>query len=279
MEYRTSVAEESAARTGSHPKIRLFLADDNKDLCEVLKHYFDALDDFTVVQVAYTGTDVLAVLPTVETDVLLLDLIMPHLDGLGVLEKLPGLGLEHKPVVVVLSAFGHETITRHAMELGADYFILKPFTLDVLAERLREVVSRLRRPLPNPAGVRRRATATADLEVEITERLQEIAIPAHVKGYMYLREAIAMTVLNPALLAAITKELYPAVASRYGTTPSRVERAIRHAIEVTWGRARPEVLSAVFGYTVNLERGKPSNAEFIALMADRVRLRLPHGQR
>jgi len=278
MEYRTSVAEASAASFGSRQKIRLFLADDNKDLCEVLTHYFDGLDDFGVVHVAYTGTEVLAALPHVEADVLVLDLIMPHLDGLGVLEKLPELGLEHRPVVVVLSAFGHETITRHAMELGADYFVLKPFTLDVLAERLREVVNRLRRPVPAPASSRRQAASSANLEAEITERLQEIALPAHIKGYTYLREAIAMTVANPALLAAVTKELYPAVASRFGTTPSRVERAIRHAIEVTWSRARPEVISSVFGYTVDFERGKPSNAEFIALMADRVRLHLPRAQ-
>ena len=203
-------------------------------------------------------------------DVLLLDIIMPHLDGLGVLEQLDTLQLENNPKVIMLTAFGHEKITQKAVELGASYYILKPFDMEILAERIRQL-AQVDFPVDEELN-RQYREESRDLQQEVTEIIHEIGIPAHIKGYMYLREAILMVVEEVELLGMITKALYPKVAERYDTTPSRVERAIRHAIEVAWSRNNIEIIKNFFGYTISIERGKPTNSEFIALVADRLRM-------
>ena len=208
-------------------------------------------------------------------DIILLDIIMPHLDGIGVLEKLNKMELSPKPKVIMLTAFGHENITQRAVELGASYYILKPFNLEVLAERIRQLGK-------VPAGSGKiQVNPVKNINIrkdngfieEITQIIHEIGIPAHIKGYLYLRDAISMVAEEIELLGSITKILYPRIAQKYETTPSRVERAIRHAIEVAWARNNIDTIKKFFGYTINTEKGKPTNSEFIALVADRIRLK------
>jgi two-component system response regulator (stage 0 sporulation protein A) len=252
-------------------KVRVLLADDNRDFCELVREFFSRQDDLELVGIAGNGLEVLDLLAKTNPQVLILDIIMPHLDGLGVLEKLNSLDLPRKPKVIMLTAFGQENITQRVVELGADYYVLKPFSLDVLASRIRQLVS----AAASPAATQRPRTRSMDLEV--TNIIHEIGIPAHIKGYLYLRDAILAVISRIELLGAVTKELYPMIATKYKTTPSRVERAIRHAIEVAWNRGNFEVINSLFGYTVNLERGKPTNSEFIAMVADKLRMELKAG--
>ncbi len=254
--------------------MKVLVADDNRDFNELLTDYLDGEPDIQVVGRAFNGKEALKVLEETQPDVLLLDIIMPYMDGLGVLEQLPELNLENRPKVIMLTAFGHENITQRAVELGANYYILKPFNMDLLSERIRQLSvsdngSREKKYESKP----KKQVTSDNLESEITNILHEIGIPAHIKGYQYLREAILMVIREIEILGAITKVLYPRIAEKYNTTPSRVERAIRHAIEVAWSRNNVETIKRFFGYTINTERGKPTNSEFIALVADKLRLR------
>jgi two-component system response regulator (stage 0 sporulation protein A) len=246
--------------------IRVVLADDNKEFCALFRDYLAGHDDIDLVGVAHDGNEVLDMVAEVKPDVLVLDIIMPHLDGIGVLERLVR-DEAGRPRVVMLTAFGHESVTQRVVSLGADYYVLKPFSLDVLADRIRQL-SQSTKPLTHPPS------RTRNLEVEVTNLIHEVGIPAHIKGYFYLRDAIMMVVNNVDYLGAITKELYPAVAAKYDTTPSRVERAIRHAIEVAWNRGNLDAITRLFGYTVSHDRGKPTNSEFIAMIADKLRLEI-----
>lgn len=247
--------------------IKVLVADDNREFCGILREYFSNNPDFELVDVCSNGLEVLDVLGKKQIDVLILDLIMPHMDGIGVLEKMIDMKGEERPKVIILTAFGQENITQKAVQLGADYYILKPFNLQVLGDRVRQVVRDKVESAPRPVPITRR-----DLEVEVTRIIHEIGVPAHVKGYQYLRDAIMLVVQEINYLGAVTKELYPAIAEKYDTTPSRVERAIRHAIELAWDRGDIERINKFFGYTVNGERGKPTNSEFIAIIADKLRL-------
>ena len=255
----------------SKEKVKVLIADDNRDLCQILKEFIEKQPDMEISGVAYNGVDVLESLSRQVPDVMILDLIMPHLDGIGVLEKLSTMGLNHRPkIVVVLTNYGKEEITRRVVQLGADYYVLKPFDFEVLVNRIRQLTTGYS-PAPAPM-VRQR-----NLDVEVTNIIHEVGIPAHIKGYLYLRDAILMVTNRIELLGAITKELYPMIASKYKTTPSRVERAIRHAIEVAWNRGNVETINSLFGYTVNLDRGKPTNSEFIAMVADKMRMEIKTG--
>lgn len=244
--------------------IKVLIADDNRDFCELLRAHIEGQEDMAVVGVAYNGMEVLEAVPHANPDVIILDIIMPHLDGLGVLEKLSGLGLPRRPKVIMLTAFGQEYLTQQVVELGADYYVLKPFNLNVLVERIRQLAnSKASQPVVSPRP--------RNLDLEVTSIIHEIGIPAHIKGYIYLRDAILMVVDRIELLGGVTKELYPSIAQKYHTTPSRVERAIRHAIEVAWNRGNVEVINHLFRYTVSQEKGKPTNSEFIAMVADKIR--------
>ncbi|MGE5398105.1 MAG: sporulation transcription factor Spo0A [Chitinophagales bacterium] len=247
--------------------IKVIIADDNREFCGILKEYFSNNPDFDLVDVCFNGLEVLEALNKKETDVLILDLIMPHMDGIGVLEKMLDLKGEERPKVLILTAFGQENITQKAVQLGADYYILKPFNLQVLGDRVRQVVK------DKPEVTARAVPYTRrDLEVEITRVIHELGVPAHVKGYQYLRDAIILVVEEINYLGAVTKELYPTIAQKYGTTPSRVERAIRHAIELAWDRGDMERINKFFGFTIKGEKGKPTNSEFIAIVADKLRM-------
>ena len=262
-------------------KISVLIADDNKEFCSILNDYLLNQKDIVVTGIAKDGREALELIQQKQPDLVVLDIIMPHLDGLGVLEKLNGMDLDKMPRVIVLSAVGQDKITQQAITLGADYYVVKPFDMDIFTKRIREMFStqdvETKRRSVSTQVVQREAAATSrgpiDLETEITSIIHEIGVPAHIKGYMYLREAITMVVNDMELLSAVTKELYPSIAKKYNTTALRVERAIRHAIEVAWGRGQVDAINKLFGYTVHNEKGKPTNSEFIAIIADKLRLK------
>lgn len=259
-------------------KIKVGIADDNKDFCEILTDFFEAQQNMEIAFTAHDGIQTVDAVVKEKPDVLILDMIMPYLDGLGVLERLNGMELETFPKVIMLSAVGQESITQKAINLGAEYYVVKPFDLTILAKRINQL-SGLEKTGNNgnrnnsaKAIIKREETKTVDLEMDITNMIHEVGVPAHIKGYQYLRDAITMVVNDMDLLSAVTKELYPAIAKMNNTTPSRVERAIRHAIEVAWNRGKIETLNNLFGYTVHNDKGKPTNSEFIAIIADKLRL-------
>lgn len=258
--------------------IRVCIVDDNKELTNLLKDYINSQEGMEIIGVAYNGQDCLQMVDRLKPDVLLLDIIMPHLDGLAVLERLRE--KEYMPKIIMLTAFGQEDVTKKAVELGASYFVLKPFDMDRLVEQIRNVcgvgVSVTRQEsnfnLNQNSVMQTTRPVAKSLDASITSIIHEIGVPAHIKGYMYLREAISMVYKDIELLGSITKVLYPDIAKKYNTTASRVERAIRHAIEVAWSRGNIDSISSLFGYTVSMSKAKPTNSEFIAMVADKLRL-------
>lgn len=251
----------------SNQKIRVVIADDNREFSEIMQEYLKQQPDIDLVGVAYNGEEVLALVNEEKPDIVVLDIIMPHLDGIGVLEKLNNIQLR-RPKVIMLTAFGQENITQRVVELGADYYVLKPFNMDVLINRIRQLFNNQTSQRPTSS------VKVKTLDVEVTNIIREIGIPAHIKGYQYLRDAIMMIVHEMELLGAVTKVLYPMIADKYVTTPSRVERAIRHAIEVAWNRGNMEMINRLFGYTVKIDKGKPTNSEFMAMIADKLRMEI-----
>ena len=213
------------------------------------------------------GKAVLDALSDNPPDVLLMDLFLPRLDALGVLEGLRQLDLPLRPQVMVMSGFDNPALEREVMNAGADYYFLKPFDAGAMSQRILTLCGEHTEPATG-------RPVSRNLEMQVTEIIHQIGVPAHIKGYQYLRDAILMAIEDGEIINAVTKRLYPAVAKRHGTTSSRVERAIRHAIEVAWDRGDVDTLTAYFGYTIHNERGKPTNSEFIAMIADKFRLQL-----
>lgn len=255
--------------------IKVLIADDNKEFRNILKDFLISKNIFEIVDMADDGLKALEYTDKYEPDILILDIIMPHLDGLGVLERLHKKELKKFPKVIVLSAVGHDKVTQRAINMGVDYYIVKPFNFESFAERLIQISEFETSKLQNKNKeivYSEKVNTEVSLEVKITEILHEIGVPAHIKGYQYLRTSIIDVVNNVELLGAITKELYPMIAKRYCTTSSRVERAIRHAIEVAWTRGKIETINHIFGYTIHNNKGKPTNSEFIAMIADKLRL-------
>lgn len=260
---------------GNHSveKISICLVDDNKELIQLMEEYFEEQQDIEVIGTAYNGKECLEMMETLEPDILVLDIIMPHIDGLGVLNTLKEMDIERYPNVIMLTAFGQEEVMKKAVDLGASYFILKPFDLDNLADQIRQIEAPNDNMVPlSTKKENKQKKSKQNLESDITNIIHEIGVPAHIKGYMYLREAITMVYHDIELLGSITKVLYPDIAKQFNTTASRVERAIRHAIEVAWSRGNVDAISSLFGYTVNVSKAKPTNSEFIAMVADRLRL-------
>ncbi|RJE89958.1 sporulation transcription factor Spo0A [Paenibacillus sp. 1011MAR3C5] len=263
-------------------KIEVLLADDNREFTNLLSEYISEQSDMHVSGVAYNGEEVIRHLEQSRNvpDILILDIIMPHLDGLGVLERLREMNLSPMPKIIMLTAFGQENITQKAVQLGASYYILKPFDMDILANRIRQLVGNTTftgsaNYNAGSSTIKSNVVPLAkgkNLDANITSIIHEIGVPAHIKGYQYLREAITMVYNNIEILGAITKTLYPAIAEKFKTTPSRVERAIRHAIEVAWTRGNIDSISHLFGYTINISKSKPTNSEFIAMVADKLRI-------
>lgn len=253
-------------------QIKVAIADDNREFSELMQEYLGQQPDIEVVGVGYNGEQILAIIEEKKPDIVILDIIMPHLDGIGVLERLNTIGGQ-RPRIIMLTAFGQESITQRVVELGADYYVLKPFNMEVLVSRIRQMAGSVATQ-QRPAATIASSIKVRPIDVEVTNIIREIGIPAHIKGYQYLRDAIMMIINEIELLGAVTKVLYPQIAEKYATTPSRVERAIRHAIEVAWNRGNIEMINRLFGYTIKLEKGKPTNSEFMAMIADKLRMEI-----
>ncbi|PKR78945.1 sporulation transcription factor Spo0A [Halalkalibacillus sediminis] len=254
-------------------KIHVGIADDNRELVMMLEDFFGEEEKIEVVGTAYNGNECLKMVEETLPDVLILDIIMPHVDGLAVMERLRQMKLAKQPNVIMLTAFGHESVTTKAVELGATYYMLKPFDLDMLKEQVLRAGGIVQQSsLQHDPDYSFKRPKKIDLDANITSIIHEVGVPAHIKGYLYLREAISMVYNDIDLLGSITKVLYPDIAKKYNTTASRVERAIRHAIEVAWNRGNIDSLSSIFGYTVSVTKAKPTNSEFIAMIADKLRL-------
>ena len=222
---------------------------------------------FEVSTVIKDGMQIIEKLTSGERpDVLLIDGFMPRMDALGVLREIDNMHLEKRPLVMVLSSTDNQRFESEVLKAGADYYFLKPYNPAMLAERITQFSS-IHNSNANSNGVK-------DLEVVVSQIMHQIGVPAHIRGYQYLREAIILSVNNSEMISSVTKILYPTVAKTFKTTPSRVERAIRHAIEVAWDRGDVDILSSYFGYTIQNERGKPTNSEFIAMISDNLKLRM-----
>ncbi len=255
--------------------IRVAIADDNERILELLDEIIRSDKELKLVGKADNGEDMCSIIREKEPDVVLLDLIMPKMDGLSVMDQINrDRKLRKHPSFIVVTAVGQDRITESAFSKGAQYYVMKPFKNDVLLNHIKDTAKGRRTgaavKLENSAAPQE--MTEEDLEAKVTDMIHEIGIPAHIKGYHYLRDAIIMAVEDMDVLNAVTKVLYPTVAKKHKTTSSRVERAIRHAIEVAWSRGKLDTLDELFGYTVSNGKGKPTNSEFIALIADTLRL-------
>lgn len=253
-------------------KSRVLIADSGEDFRFLMAETISAEEDMTVVGAAGDGIETLALVEQKHPHVIVMDLVLTKLDGLGVLQKLSQ--IPQKPAVIIVSGFFNDHVIQEAAELGAYYFMPKPCDVPALLCRIRQISTQNR----SAAGSAKQpgvdmSRREENLEAVVTDVIHEIGVPAHIKGYQYLREAIILTINDMDIINSVTKVLYPSVAKRFATTPSRVERAIRHAIEVAWDRGDIETLQKFFGYTVSNVKGKPTNSEFIAMIADCLSLR------
>lgn len=247
-------------------KIKVLFADDNRKLCEQIQTFYAGDEQIDLCAVTYNGEQALEKILELKPDFVVLDLVMPRIDGVGVLEALEEQQLSEPPKAIVMSGLEQNELVREAMDLGAKAFMMKPIDFNVLTNRIVALSGK------NSREVKTYTPVVRNLDVEVTRVIQQMGVPAHVKGYQYLRDAIILVVDEMNLLGAVTKELYPLIAEKYDTTASRVERAIRHAIELAWDRGNVDMMNRFFGYTVNMDRGKPTNSEFIAMVADRLRI-------
>lgn len=245
-------------------KVKVLMIDDNVALTEMVKEYFKDSEEIEIFEVAHDGSEGIKKIEQLDGkyDIVLLDLIMPKKDGVSVLEELKKKNI-HKNIIVETSYNSPEVI-RNVSEYGVNYYILKPFDLPDLEKRILDVFK-----IVKSKGIN---LVHNNLEISITRMLHELGMPAHIKGYQYIRDGIMMIYNNPDIIGGITKELYPDVASKYNTTVSRVERAIRHAIEVSWNRGNWDLMEEVFGHSVDIDKAKPTNSEFIVTIADKLRL-------
>lgn len=244
----------------------IVIADDNLALCASLKEFFDSKDGYDVIGIAPNGVKAIELTESAKPDYLLLDIVMPELDGFGVLSALES----KKPVVIMMSQLATDGFVQKAMQYGASYFLAKPFDYNRLLGLLNELSAPgqpAQKSAPAPTSRRNRS-----LDEKIANLFISVGIPAHIKGYQFLREAIKMTIETPDIINSITKRLYPCIAERYQTSPSKVERAIRHAIEVAWNRGKIENINNIFGIKIYSPNEKPTNGEFIALIADKLLL-------
>ena len=258
--------------------IEVLIADNNIQLCAALTEFLNAQGDMEVVGCAYDGEEALDMIEKVSPDVVVLDITMPRLDGLSVLERLEELNLKPRPRVIVLTALARDDIAQRFTEMGADYYMLKPFDMELLADRIRQFAT----GQAPEAGVRTRpapqapAPKTADLEAIITELLHEMGMPAHFKGYQYLREAVLMTVTAPDPTgSSLSKDIYPRLADKYNATPGGVEAAIRNGLIACWEKGNRQFLEELAGRSQRVREGRfPTNSMVIAKLADRLRMQL-----
>lgn len=264
--------------------VNVVIVDDNPMILNTLDEVISSEAGLSVIGRADNGKDAIDMIKDTQPDVVLLDLVMPQMDGITVVENIKKkTSMLKNPAFIILSAVGGEQMTEEAFQAGANYFLMKPFDKDILVNKIRRIGKRPVRPVPGKvleaplkaatseeAAMNREEYMKEHLETDITKMLHELGIPAHIKGYQYLRDAISMVVRGREMMEAVTKILYPEIAKKNYTSSSRVERAIRHAIEVAWGRGSLEVIDELFGYTISTGKGKPTNSEFIALIADKI---------
>ena len=247
-------------------KTRVLVIDDNKELVNMIKEYFNKHASIEIALEAYDGVEGLNLIEkqSDKYDVIVLDLIMPNKDGISVLEYMKKKNMERK--IIVLTSYNTPDVIRRVSELGANYDILKPFELSDLEKRILELSD------DNNYSNKNIDLYRNNLEKSTTKILHELGMPSHIKGYQYIRDGIMLLYEKPEVIGGITKELYPEVASKYDTTVSRVERAIRHAIEVSWNRGNWDLMEEIFGHSVDIDKAKPTNSEFIVTVADKLRL-------
>ena len=264
--------------------VNVVIVDDNPMILNTLDEVISSEAGLSVIGRADNGKDAIDMIKDTQPDGVLLDLVMPQMDGITVVENIKKkTSMLKNPAFIILSAVGGEQMTEEAFQAGANYFLMKPFDKDILVNKIRRIGKRPVRPVPGKvleaplkaatpeeAAMNREEYMKEHLETDITKMLHELGIPAHIKGYQYLRDAISMVVRDREMMEAVTKILYPEIAKKNYTSSSRVERAIRHAIEVAWGRGSLEVIDELFGYTISTGKGKPTNSEFIALIADKI---------
>ncbi len=260
-------------------ELNVAIADDNPQTLGLLQDIVEGEKGFHVVGKADNGEDAYAMIMETNPDIVLLDVIMPGMDGLSVMERVnQNVPSDKAPSFIMVTAAGSENVTADAFSMGASYYIMKPFNREMVVDKMRR--TRMRQGTEPSFQEVKKVRPYIDkaeymeqnLENDVTHILHEIGIPAHIKGYQYLRDAITMSVRDHEMLASVTKILYPTIGKLHQTTSSRVERAIRHAIEVAWSRGKMDTINELFGYTVSNGKGKPTNSEFIALIADKIRL-------
>ncbi len=246
-------------------KTNILMIDDNKNLINMVKEYFKENNDIDITLEAYDGEEGIDKLEENKNniDLIILDLIMPNKDGFYVLNEMKKRGIDKK--VIVATSYNAQEVIREVSEYGASYYVLKPFDLSILEKRIYDIANK-------KTESENIDFYASNLQVSITKMLHELGIPSHIKGYGYIREAVSIIFEKPEIIGGITKELYPELASKFNTTVSRVERAIRHAIEVSWNRGNLDFMEELFGFSVDIDKAKPTNSEFMVTIADKLRL-------
>lgn len=254
--------------------IKVIVADDNKEVRESIAAYLSKKRDIDIVEVLPDGACVHEKVNEHGADAVILDVFMPGVDGIGVLKNMAATSSKRSPVVIMMTETVNDSVCAACMGQGADYLMIKPFDMELLYERINLLCRKI--PVKKKSGEMSGVSRPSDrtLEISVTNTIHSVGVPANIKGYQYLRDAIIMSINDTELINAVTKQLYPKVAEKHNTSPSRVERAIRHAIEVACVRGNEEELYSLFGYTVNNAKGKPTNSEFIAMIADKLRLEM-----
>lgn len=257
-------------------KISVILADSSREQLQNLSAFFTNEQDITVVGKCTDGSQLLNVLKSIHVDFLILDVFLPKIDGLKVLEEIKNNSVYKIPRnIIVTTAFSNNRVMQKCSEYNVDYYMIKPFDNNNLLQMINELrnnKSRTNTPLDTRRAVSARSNEPFDIDTEIATVLHDIGVPAHVRGYQYIREAITLVFNDVEILNSITKGLYPTIAVKYKTTASRVERAIRHAIEIAWVRGNVETITSIFSYTISYNKSKPTNSEFIAMISDNLRL-------
>lgn len=251
-------------------KLRIMLAEDGNEFGQICSGILRS-NGYEVNLVAKDGSEVVKAVAQTRPDVILMDAFMPRIDAIGVMKEIKTMQLPEKPLIMLMSSIDNQRFEHEVLTAGADYYFIRPFEIETLVERINQLTGGAEQKKAEPL---RSIAKYDDLELTVSETMHRIGVPAHIKGYQYLRDAIMLSVSDGEMLQSVTKILYPTVAKNFKTTSSRVERAIRHAIEVAWDRGDVDVLNSYFGYTIQNSRGKPTNSEFIAMISDKMRLGL-----
>ncbi len=258
--------------------LKVLILEDNLEESRKLQHFLEGQSGVNVVGCIDDGAVGFNMILETEPDAVILDMVLPSLDGLDILDKLHNISMLKRPKIIVVSSFGNDNLITKAACAGADYYMAKPLDPSSLYQRIVMLTEHYVAPKAPPADPIINNNPEEDLEVTVSNIIKIVGVPAHIKGYQFLRDSIIWTIKDNEIINAVTKELYPGIAKRYHTTASRVERAIRHAIEVAWQRGDLETINKLFGYTIQVSKGKPTNSEFIAMIADKIRLQLKSKQ-